>query len=128
MLPLQGVMLEDSWVLGWLQSDDALVFELEASLWPGHACYQQPKTNEWACYKRAQLIFEGVTSVEGLLDQSVVKFTVDPDGSKDYGCIESLQQSNGCFKIEGNFGHVAIHATAVRLAIVSGREHRACYL
>jgi hypothetical protein len=43
MSTLRGVMLEDSWVLGWVRSENALIFELEASLWREHINYEKPK-------------------------------------------------------------------------------------
>lgn len=115
---LPGVILEDTWVLGWNQSGHSLRFDVEASLWPGHPNYESPKHGEWACYKHAELTFEGVTSVRGLRDVNSVPSTTDPDGSKDFGSIDALSEVEGGFLIVGDFGEVHVCASAVALRLL----------
>jgi hypothetical protein len=111
------VMVEDTWVLGWRREADRLIFVVEASLWPGHPAYELPKKGEWTCYKRGQLLFEGVRRIEGLLDQDAVSFNTDPDGSRDYGSIGYLDTATDGFRINGDFGDVAVQAVGVRLEL-----------
>lgn len=116
-----GVDLEDSWVLGWRVDavHHRLVFELEASLWPGHEYYVPPSPAEHTCYKRAHLIFEHVASIVGLSPMDAVKPNVDPDGSIDYGNIEGLHRAGeGIYKFGGDFGEVSIECEGVQLEIV----------
>ena len=114
------VDLEDSWVLGW-HLDAAwhqLIFDLEASLWPGHEYYVPPSPEEHTCYKRARLIFERVASIEGLSPMDAVKPNIDPDGSIDYGNIEGLHQAGeGIYKFGGDFGEVKVKCAGVHLEI-----------
>jgi hypothetical protein len=107
---LHCVMLEDCFVLGWSQRSDRLVFELEASLHPGHPMHETPKGDDWACYKRATLSFEGVKAVKGLLSVSEAKATTDPDGTKDYGNIDALSATTDGYEIAGGFGQVTVQA------------------
>ena len=116
---LIGVMVDDCWVLGWRATNDQLIFDIEASLWPGHPNYEPPKPDHWACYKRAQLIFSGVREVVGLLPMSEAKSTTDPDGSVDYDSIDSLEQTNGGFSISGEFGDVFVSANAMQLVVLA---------
>ena len=119
MPDLVGVMLDDSWVLGWQQYGDSILFNIEASLWPPHPAYEPPRPSEWTCYKRAQLVFEGVTHIGGLHSMSEALQTTDPDGGKDYGNIESFTASHHGFHIAGDFGSVEIRAHSCRLVIES---------
>ena len=114
----KGIMLEDSWVLSWVRFNDSLVFDVEFSLWPEHPQYENPKANEWTCYKRGKLIFEGISSIQGLLDIELVTPTVDPDDEHDYGNIEHLEElASGEFAVVGDFGDVRIRCRNVRIQI-----------
>lgn len=112
-----GVLIEDCWVLGWRTDGDTLIFDILASLWPGHPNYEAPKPNEWTCYKRSELVFHGVRKVSGLLPVHEVRQTVDPDGSVDYGSLDSIKVIPDGFSIIGDFGDVAVSATSVQLRV-----------
>lgn len=116
------VDLEDSFVLGWNFNAKSrqLVFDLEVSLWKGHQHYTKPLPNEYTCYKRAQLIFENVVTIYGLLSMDKVKYSTDPDGSVDYGNIKGFHKSgNSVYKFGGDiaedFGEVTVECENVRL-------------
>ncbi len=114
-----GVDLEDSWVLGWHVEAGLgrLAFQI-ASLWPGHEYYATPLPEDYTCYKRARLIFERVTCIDGLLPMDAVKSHADPDGSIDYGNIEGLcAAGEGVYKFGGEFGEVSVKCAGVRLEI-----------
>ena len=113
------VMVQDCWVLGWRTENDSLVFDIEASLISGHPLYESPKPGEWSCYKTAQIVFSGVREVSGLLPIQSVRATVDPDGSVDYGSIDSISQETNGFAIVGEFGNVLVSASAVRLHLAA---------
>ena len=126
-----GVDLEDSWVLGWhvVAGHNQLVFELEASLWPGHEYYVPPSPEEHTCYKHARLIFEQVASIDRLPPVDAVKPNIDPDGSIDYGNIEGLHHAGeGVYKFGGDFGEVSVKCKGVRLEIADadGKAARRC--
>src|SRR5438445_13526310 len=92
---LAGVLITDTFVLGWHQEADRLVFDVEASLWPQHPEYEPPLPGQWTCYKPAKLVFAGVRSVEGLPDMSSVAGSTDPDGSQHYGSLDALVEVPG---------------------------------
>jgi hypothetical protein len=105
---LKGIDLGDSFVLSWKKSEYELVFELVASIWPDSKHYTIPKVDEYACYKMAELTVTGFKVCSGLLDLESVKPTIDPDGSVDYGNIDSFIKTDAGFEIEGDFGLVTI--------------------
>lgn len=114
------VDLEDSCLLGWHFDPvlNQLIFDLDVSLWRGHEHYAPPLLGEYTCYKRGTLIFDFVTSINGLLPMNVVKYTIDPDGSIDYGYIEGLRYScDDKYNFEGDFGEVIVQCQDVRLKI-----------
>jgi hypothetical protein len=110
-------MSEDTFVLGWHQQGDHLVFVVEASLWPGHPGYEPPRPGEWTCCKRARLLFAGVRKVEGLPDMADVRTYTDIDGSTDYGSINALTTEGSWYRFVGDFGEVRIQAEAMRLEV-----------
>jgi hypothetical protein len=91
----EGVLINDTFVLGWHREAEQLVFAVEASLWPEHPDYEPPRPNEWTCYKRARLVFEGVSSVEGLPDMASAPRCTDADGSQCFGSLDELAPSQG---------------------------------
>jgi hypothetical protein len=104
--PLYGVMIEDCFVYGWQLDSGNLVVDLDFSLWPGNKFYESPKTDEWTCYKRGQLIARNIEILEGLRGMSEVMATTDPDGTKDYGSLDSAVISGNKIEIRGPFGGV----------------------
>ncbi|MBN8280197.1 MAG: hypothetical protein J0M16_06285 [Gammaproteobacteria bacterium] len=118
MPDLRGVMLEDSWVLGWAQEHRRLTFRLEASLHPPHPAYEQPRPGEWACYRTAVLTFEDVESIQGLRSMTDAPSTTDPDGSKDYGSIDAFSETRNGYVITGDFGEVIVEADRCSLSLL----------
>ncbi len=114
---LNGIDLQDSFVLGWSWADSKLVFDLELSVWPESKYFVTPKADEYTCYRKAQLIFTTVTSVTGLIPQSSVHFTTDIDGSRDYGNIDSLTISPNGYKMSGEFGLITIECKDLELKV-----------
>ena len=114
---LQGIDLTDSWVLGWRESDGSLEFGVEFSLRPESAFYRTPKKDEWTCYRRGFLRFDGVTAVDGLKKEEAVRFTIDPDGSKDFGNIESFEEEDGRVLLSGDFGDVVVECSSWKVDV-----------
>jgi hypothetical protein len=116
---LDGVLITDTFILGWHQEADRLVFDVEASLWPQHPQYEPPLPGEWTCYKPAQLVFVGVRSVEGLPEMAKVVGSRNSDGSQDYGSLDELVAIPGGYQIVGDFGVVQVQADSLRMEIGS---------
>lgn len=116
-----GVLTTDTFVIGWHREVDRLVFTVEASLWPGHPDYEPPRPGEWACYKPARLVFDGVRAVDGLPDMAEAPQWVDPGGPPDYGTLDELAAVPGGFRVAGDFGVALVSADAVRLEV--GQRH-----
>ena len=51
---LDGVDLEDSFVMAIEEAADILVFELDAVLTPRHHSYEPPPADEQHCYRRGR--------------------------------------------------------------------------
>jgi hypothetical protein len=115
---IPGVDWQDTFVLGWRQEHERLVFSVLASLWPGHPSYTPPPPGDWTCYRAAELIFDGATNVTGLKEMKDVRPTIDPDGSADYGNIDWFSRNDdGTFTVSGDFGEVRVTAEGMRLAV-----------
>ena len=114
-----GIDLNDSFVFDWSYENNCLYFELEASIWPESRYYAEPKPkpNEYTCYRKATLQFVNTVSVTGLKPKSAVMSSTDPDGSIDYGNIDTLQVVDGGFELTGNFGHLKISGGELRFEI-----------
>jgi hypothetical protein len=108
LVEFQGIDLNDSFILNWSREEHEIVFSLEASVWPESIYYRAPENNEYTCYRKATLRFSGVSSCVGLLATSEVKPTIDPDGSIDFGNIDTFNQIQDGFSLTGEFGNVII--------------------
>ena len=113
----KGIDLNDSFVLDWSHMNNCLYFELEASIWPESKHYAEPKPNEYTCYRKAILQFINIVSVSGLKPKSAAMSSTDPDGSIDYGNIDTLQVVDGGFEFTGNFGNIKICGGELRFEI-----------
>ena len=113
----KGIDLNDSFVLNWANEGDQLCFELEASIWPESDYYFKPKDGEYTCYRKAVLKFVNVKSTSGLKPIESVHSTKDPDGSTDYGNIDTLCQTEGGFNLSGDFGSVNIMGGELRFEV-----------
>ena len=112
-----GVDLNDSFVLSWQESVDSLVFNLEASLWPESDHYSAPSKGEWTCYKPATLTFKGVSEVQGLKLMRDTPRSTDANEEVDFGNIDGLEQLETGFRIEGDFGEVAISGGRIQFEV-----------
>lgn len=113
----KGIDLNDSFVLDWRFEDNCLCFELQASIWPESTYFVKPKPNEYTCYRKAILQFVDTVAVTGLKPKSAVMSATDPDGSIDYGNIDTLQVIDGGFELTGDFGNVNISGGKLRFEI-----------
>jgi hypothetical protein len=104
----KGIDLNDSFVLNWACENNQLTFELEASIWPESEFYYKPKEGEFTCYRKATLRLANAKSINGLKYIDSVIPTSDPDGSIDYGNIETFIQTTIGFKLSGEFGDVSV--------------------
>jgi hypothetical protein len=107
---LDGVYLEDSYVLTVIERPRALTFTLEAVLTPDHPRYRPPRPGDQYCYANATLTFPDVSAVEWIR-RSPNRY-VDASGEEDLGNIDSLTTENGTYHVDGDWGEVRIFTTS----------------
>ena len=107
----KSVDLNDSFVIGWKSSEESFFIDMDVSLWPGHSDYEEPKSNEYTCYKKARLLFREPKNIEGLIPiQEVAPNKVKQGEIPDYDTIESFAVGKSGFHIVGGFGDVTLSA------------------
>lgn len=116
---LLGIDLQDSCVLSWSVENGRLTFRVEASIWPDSPHYQPPLADEYTCYKPATLVFYGFDSIEGLKHMGDVRFSVDADGSRDYGNIDVLEAQGNSYRVVGDFGDVTVSGGLMKFTVFS---------
>jgi hypothetical protein len=109
---LVGVYVEDSYVLGILESSEQVVFRLDAVLTPAHPAYRPPRPGEHYCYAHGSLVFPDVTDVAWLNRNS--GHYVDASGAEDVGNVDNLTSDGGAFVVEGDWGAVRISSSQPR--------------
>ncbi len=105
---LEDVYLEDSYVLGIVEANDKLVFNLSAVLTENHWQYQKPKPGERYCYSTGSLCFSNIATIEWNRKTFEAARSVDPDGSVDFGEIDSFLVCEDQYYLEGSWGRVQI--------------------
>ena len=105
---MEGIDLQDSFVLDWSENNSELIFQIEASVWPTSKHYVEPKESEYTCYKKASIKFFDFETISGLKSKSEVIQSSDAAGELDYGNVASFSATSSGFSINGDFGNVLI--------------------
>lgn len=133
---VRNLVVHDSEMRGWEQSEGCVSSLLKVSLWPGHPDYEPPTAQEFGrtCYRNGELVFKGFQRVEGNLSfgEPDSRLGDGPDGWRlqanvtlvDYGPI-GLETTNSCTRISGIFGEVSIYGGTMKLEIEQPPEARA---
>ena len=88
---------------------------MEFALLPTSLFYQQPREGERTCFRRGILVFDRVSSVEGLKREEDVPGTTDASGERDYGNIDTFEEEEGEVRFSGEFGEVTVRCAACHL-------------
>src|SRR5262249_23920206 len=100
----EHIYLEDSWVLDIEAQPGVLTMRLQFHLLPDHPQHRAPRPDHWACYRKATLVFQEVRDLH-LKGQGARPMT-DPDGSQDFGNIDSLTRTTDGYHLEGSWGDI----------------------
>ncbi|MBO9532556.1 MAG: hypothetical protein J7513_06260 [Solirubrobacteraceae bacterium] len=103
---LENAVLEDSWVRDLQVSPMSVRFALELAVTPQHPRYSPFHPGEQYCYLEAVLFFESVTAISWT--GRPARSNVDPDGSIDFGNIDTLARRTGQIVVIGEFGELAL--------------------
>lgn len=112
---LEGIDLPESFVLGWNVGNARLVFQMEFALWPESPFYRKPREEEWTCFRRGALVFEHLVVVDGLKKQEDVPGATDALGERDYGNVDTFQETDKGVRLSGEFGDVSLRCGAWHL-------------
>ncbi len=103
---LEGVYLEDSYVLSILETPGRFVFALDSVLNPVHPQYHPPRPNEQYCYEQAHLEFQDVTEICWI--RRAFSESRDSTGSVDLGNVDTLTSNGNWYTITGDWGPVEV--------------------
>lgn len=115
--PFYGVMIEDCYVQGWRLKKQSLEIECLFSLHPGNPYYETPPPDEWACYKAGKVVLRDPQFVGNLFSTEEVERIDDPDGSFDYGNLDSADIRDGQLTLHGPFGAAVVTLDNVEILI-----------
>ncbi len=114
---LDGVYLEDSFLLDVRQVRNTIEFFLDVVLRESHNNYQPPQAGEQYCYRRAHLVFRDVVRANWT-DLSFVG-ALDGDEETDFGNIDEFIIRDGNFCLAGEWGQVQITSKAPEIELDS---------
>ncbi|OLF07450.1 hypothetical protein BU204_35595 [Actinophytocola xanthii] len=112
---LRSFYFEDSWVLDISARPAILTIHLDVVLLPEHPDYQAPLRGESHCYRRGELRFEKVSTLNWI-GQGLPPAR-DASGETDYGNIDSFDSRNNVYLLKGNFGEIEVRADSVYLKL-----------
>lgn len=110
---LRHIYLEDSFVLGLIEDQNSIEFELEAVLTPEHPSYLPPKPNEQHCYKKLVLSLRNCSNVNWI--KKSLRPSTDANGDIDYGNIDHFSVTNDRLHLSGEWGEVRLNCPDVSL-------------
>lgn len=106
---LNGVYLEDSYVLDIVEELPLVKFKIEAVLTPDHSYYRPPGPEEQYCYTMGWLVFTDVSHVEW--ESRNFRKYIDAEGEEDMGNIDFLRYHEDHWYAGGDWGEVRIFTT-----------------
>lgn len=110
----KDVFLEDSFVLEIKETSESIVFTIETILTKNHSLYEDPKPEEFYCYKKAQIQFLNLSSVDWI-KKNLNFISSDANNQSDLGNIDSFYYKNKTYHLEGDWGEVEIKCDDVKL-------------
>jgi hypothetical protein len=108
-------VFEDSYVLGVIETESSITFQLDLVLTPQHPDYAPPPPSRAYCFRRADLVFEGVAR-RSWVQRKFHPYT-DANDEVDYGNIDSFEIDDGCYHLDGGWGEVKIFADRAYIAL-----------
>ena len=103
---LRHIYLEDSFVLGLIEDQNSIEFELEAVLTPEHPSYHPPKANEQHCYQKLVLRLGNCSNVNWI--RKSLRPSTDAKGNIDYGNIDHFSVAKDQLHLSGEWGEVRL--------------------
>lgn len=113
---LRHIYLEDSFVLGLIETQSSIEFELEAVLTPEHPSFHPPKPKEQHCYKKFVLRLDGCSNVNWT--RKSLTPTTDANGEVDFGNIDHFGVTEDLMHLEGDWGEVRLSCAEVSLRAI----------
>ncbi|THF86096.1 hypothetical protein E7T09_12740 [Deinococcus sp. KSM4-11] len=114
---LQGIFLDDSFVLGVLIPYRQMSVSILAMLLPWHLRYEALPQGQLWCYRRAELVFQDVMSVVWSKQNIPGAVTVDEDG-EDFGTVDVLEMDGDIYRLQGDFGVIEVHSSPPSLTLL----------
>ena len=115
--PLEGIYLEDSYVLGLVIGLEKTVISLELVLDETHPEYREPLQGEQYCYRKGKIIFYDYSGVNLSNIRSVA--SLDASGERDFGNIDYLRMTGKDFDVGGEWGDLRIRKGILELELDS---------
>jgi len=113
---LRHICLEEPFVLGLIEGQNSIEFELEAVLTPEHPSYHPPKPNAQHCYKKFVLRLDGCSSVNWI--RKSLRPTIDANGEVDFGNMDHFGVAEDLMHLEGEWGEVLLSCAKVSLRAI----------
>lgn len=101
---VQGILLSESYVLDVRAQPSRVTFLMEFALTEGHPLFQTPPQDSYMCYRSGTLTLNGVSRLMWT-DQGAPP-AYDANDERDYGTIDSWNESTGALTIYGDFGRI----------------------
>jgi hypothetical protein len=117
---IQHFVLERSWVLGISATPGRVDFEMDLVFAEDHPDIRPPRDGE-AVYSRIGLLrFHGVVDLEWR--GQGIQPVRDATGEQDWGAIDSMQFEDGRYRLEGDWGTVAITASGIEVRLTGATK------
>lgn len=111
---LEGVLLEESYVLDVTATPGRLEVSMDLVVLPGHALYHDPVPGERLCFVRATLVFAGVSELCWLAQGQRLP-AIDAAGETDFGGVDRMELTGEGWRFQGDWGDVRLKAESIDL-------------
>lgn len=123
MPALEHIYLEDSWVLDVRVSYRIVKFVFDLVLTENHRLDTPPPPHEAYCYRKAELIFDGVSSINW--DNMGLRPAVDATGTFGFGNVDFSNKQGNLFVLGGDWGRMKVTSQNPTLVFLQAAEEQA---
>lgn len=110
---LAHMYLTDSFVLDVTITPGTVVVTMDFVLEPGHPRFETPGRGHLSCFRRGDIVYEGVTEVDWSMP--TVMPAIDALGERDHGGIDVYEVDGDRHGLVGDIGEIRITCAVVRV-------------
>lgn len=115
MLLPDGIVFEDSYVLGIRVEPYCVVVAMDFVLKPEHPMYRPPRADERSCFREGRIDIRGFERISW--DASGYSPSTDARGEQDFGSLDEFTKVGDAWRLSGDWGDLVVSGGEMLVSI-----------